>query len=166
MFFLKCVVVQSQEPFHKHTFIYGLHCLKRGSTSLFQYHKDDDGFDLSEGSVERHMSRFSQYVEDIQTEVDLLYDSGKLFKELSRHCRLVREKQQPRTFPQTVVEPTQHRCERHPPLSLWDFDDHGESQEGEVCDEGGIFNRTIESAVFFIMLPKFFIMLPKSLPRQ
>ena len=79
--FLKCLVTKTQAPFHKRVFIYCLHCLRLASPSWFDSHKRQVVFDLSPEAIERHRNRFTQYVDDVTTEVEFLYDSGKLFKE-------------------------------------------------------------------------------------
>ena len=53
------------------------------SLSWFRYHQKDVQFECSESTLAKHKARQSRYIEDITAEVDLLNDSGKLFKEKS-----------------------------------------------------------------------------------
>ena len=113
--FLKLTVTQIKHPFNSRTFIYCLHCLKLGSQSWFNYHKKDFTFDLSRETVAKHHIRFSRYIEDVKSEVELLNESRKLFREKPQRIL------QPRTNPYDYDEIDCLLEQEQRPLELCSF---------------------------------------------
>ena len=91
-------------------------------------------FDLSPEANERHRNHFTQYVEDVTTEVEFLFDSGKLFRE-SKTTRGPRQGQrQPVRYHDFPVVPEMRSSDKiFPTDSDSDDEDNGE-ERGEEDD--------------------------------
>ena len=140
--FLKCHVRQTAPPFNSRTFIYCLHCLKLVSLSWFRYHQKDVQFECSESTLAKHKARQSRYIEDITAEVDLLNDSGKLFKEKSEASGHRQSKQPDLRMQFSQVEPEQRSLDQVFQVdSVFEGD---EQVDNDGSDESYTFVRTIE----------------------
>ena len=141
--FLKCIVRQPQEPFRMRSFLYCLHCFKLGSQSWFDYHKKAVAFDLSEKSIANHKASFSRYVRDIESEVELLNDSGKLFKQQKAPPRPRPAKPPDICISGSFLQPEQRRIDPVHPADLF-FQEDFEDEDNQTGNEDGMFQRTIE----------------------
>ena len=143
--FLKCCVTQLHTLFDSRCFVYCLHCCKLGSPSWFDYHKEDFVFDRSEKSLAKHRNRFSRYVEDVSSDVDLLNDQGKLFKRArrdppSQNGPHMEAQEQPIIAPRRRLEPS--FCS-----TQWGCGAVEEDLNEDClpdCEESDIFHRTLE----------------------
>ena len=126
-------------PFQTRRYVYCLHCFKLRSSSWFDTHKKKATFDLSQDALDKHISMFPRYVQDITTEIEILNDSGKLFK-----SSLVQTENEPML---DMPESPLHPCFR--PWEQLDSSDDSDSDDGDLddadCDEGDIcFKRLLE----------------------
>ena len=143
--FLKCCVTQLHAPFDSRSFIYCLDCCKLGSPSWFAYHKESFVFDRSEESLAIHRNRFSRYVEDISSDVDLMNDEGKLFKLVrkvppSLNGPQAEATEQPIVAPYRRLEPSFCSTQCGHGAAEEDPDEDGQPD----CEESDIFHRTLE----------------------
>ena len=77
--FLFCVVTGISNPHKSRRFVYCLHCSKLKSVAWFYRHKKSVGFVPSQDDVDFYKTHLFHFQQDIGTELDLLYDYGKLF---------------------------------------------------------------------------------------
>ena len=143
--FLKCCVTQVCAPFDSRHFIYRLHSYKLGSPSWFADHKDSLVLNRSERSLTKHRNGFSRSVGIISSEVDLLNDQAKLFKQTrkspSSPVGQETEVQEPPTItPCRRLEPSFCSTQRgHRAME----EDPDEESQADGYDSG-IFQRTFE----------------------
>ena len=81
--FLHCTVTSTMQPEQKRTFVYCFHCKRLRAFAWFFRHRNDEGVRPSEEDVTYYQSRLVHYQRDIETEVELLHLSEKLF--IQRH---------------------------------------------------------------------------------
>ena len=79
MGFLKGIVTSTSPPIRNREFAYCLHCRKRRSISSFYDHKRRLGFELLEQAQASYIAQVDKYRGDIETEVELRHDTGRLF---------------------------------------------------------------------------------------
>ena len=139
--FLKFLVTKTQAPFHKRVFVYCLHCLRLASPSWFDSHKRQVSFDLSPEAIERHRNRLTQYVEDVTTEVEFLFDSGKLFRESKATPKQRQGQRHPVRIQDFPVVPEMRRSEQ---IFSTDSDSDDDEDYGDEEDEEDTFKSTIE----------------------
>ena len=89
--FLKCLVSSTSAPFQSRQFSYCLYCRKLKSLSWFHVHKREVRFEPSPQKVAYFCAMFENYVHDIETEVDLLCDTGRLFLGDNEAVMILRE---------------------------------------------------------------------------
>ena len=77
--FLLCVVTSTASRHSTRQFAYCLHCRLLRSVSWFNHHKRKVCFEPSPRSVALFHAKFDHYVRDIETEVELLHETGRLF---------------------------------------------------------------------------------------
>ena len=76
--FLSCVVTKRSDQQQTRRFIYCLHCTKLKSLAWFYRHKKKYNV-VPSPEVSYFKTNLFHYQQDIGTELDLLYDNGKLF---------------------------------------------------------------------------------------
>ena len=81
--FLHCTVTSTMKPEQKRYFVFCFHCKRLRAFAWFFRHRNDEGVRPSEEDVAFFQSRIVHYQRDIETEVELLHHSGKLF--IQRH---------------------------------------------------------------------------------
>ena len=74
-----CVVKSTSSPYSQRQFAFCLHCRQLKSVSWFYEHKRKVRFEPSSGTVSIFHAMFKNYVKDIETEIELLYEMGRLF---------------------------------------------------------------------------------------
>lgn len=79
MGFLKGIVTSTSPPIRNREFAYCLHCRKLRSISSFYDHKRRLGFELLEQAQASYIAQVDKYRGDIETEVELRHDTGRLF---------------------------------------------------------------------------------------
>ena len=78
--FLKCVVKSCTSPCQQRQFAYCLHCKRLRSISWFYAHKQAVGFPVTPEWCAEMETGFERWARDINTEIDVIFDSGGLFK--------------------------------------------------------------------------------------
>lgn len=77
--FLKCIVRSCTSP-RQRQFAYCLHCRKLKSLSWFYAHRNVERFPVTPGWCDEMEAIFERHVGDINSEVDVLFEEGSLFK--------------------------------------------------------------------------------------
>ena len=78
--YIKCDVSRKSTPLVKRHFLSCLHCSTLGSPSWFFPHKSKVEFDPSPDMVQKFRDNLHRFVEDIHSEVDFLFETGRLFQ--------------------------------------------------------------------------------------
>ena len=77
--YIKCDVFLTNYPFVRRSFLYCLHCSTLGASSWFFEHKKKEVFDPSPEMISTFRAKLHRFIDDIHSEVDLLYETGSLF---------------------------------------------------------------------------------------
>ena len=90
----------------------------------------EETFDLSETTLAKHENNFPKYVRDIESEVNLKYDLGELFKPKTASTGPRSQRQHGRDLRDVPVLPELRRFEQTFQTDL-DFDEDIASEENE-----------------------------------
>ena len=97
-------------------------------------------FDLSEETLAQHDVRLPRYLDDITTEMELLNDAGKMFKE-----SVVETVFDPRLdLPDTLVHPLTCPLEQLDEANDSDSDDGGALDQTDCDEDDNSFKRLVE----------------------
>ena len=144
--YIKCDVFLTNYPFVRRCFLYCLHCSTLGGSSWFFEHKKKEGFDLSPEMISTFRAKLHRFIDDIHSEVDLLYETGSLFP---RHLPPQIPMAETVTWVQETTSTNQNSTTRFPqttsivvlPQQLSNDDEGGGFEDGlrsfsveEICD--------------------------------
>ena len=144
--FLSCVVTKLSDPQQTRRFIYCLHCTKLKSVAWRYRHKKKYNVVPSPEDVLYFKTNLFRYQQDIGTELDLLYDNGKLFVQQHEEPSHV----VPSTLSSSRTIQGRSLSEEPPPSRLGvsgdDINDGGQAEENDREEDESInIKRTVDS---------------------